>query len=153
MPEALLLTHPHEDHAGGAKRLSEVFSGGRIFAPEEVKGVETETVKDGMRFLNRIETLALPGHTRSCVGYLDRRNATLISGDSLQLCGVSRYTNGIRYPDAYLRSIDALREREISCILASHEYVPLGSIAKGKDAVLHYLDECARVCPRTESSK
>lgn len=143
-PAALLLSHPHGDHAGGARRLAEVFPGLPIYLSCEKRDLETRPLCDGDLFLGCVETVLLPGHTDSSCGFLDRRTGTLISCDCLQLRGVSKYTSGVKYPELYRASIDRLRGMAPSRILASHEYVPLGSVAEGKDAVARYLDECIR---------
>lgn len=143
-PEALLLTHRHGDHAGGAKRLSEIFPGMPVYSSEGCRDVPTRTLCDGDVLFDLIEVVMLPGHTDTSVGFLDRRTDTLLSGDCLQQRGVSRYTNGVKDREAYLRSIARLRTMRLSRILASHEYVPLGSTAEGEAAVRAYLDECER---------
>lgn len=143
-PEALLLSHRHGDHAGGAKRLSEIFAGLCIYSPEPLKTLETDRIAGGERFLRQIEVLQLSGHTKNSVGFYDRRDNTLISCDCLQLRGISRYRNGIGHPALYRESIGKLRTMPIKRIFASHEYDPLGSTAEGTEAVRRYLDECER---------
>jgi len=100
-PTALLLTHRHGDHAGGAYRLREHLPHLPIFSPEAVKQLEVSPISGGEGFLDRIEAIPLPGHTEHCVGYLDHQTKTLLTGDSLQQRGVSKYRDGIRYPALY----------------------------------------------------
>ena len=150
-PEMLLLTHRHGDHAGGAARLRELFPSMPVYSPEPLKACPVTSLAGGEVFLGRYEAILLPGHTGSSVGYLDRVSGTLLSGDCLQLWGVSRYTDNIAYPDRYLASIKHLRRLKPGRILASHEYVPLGSIAEGENAVMQYLDECERACLHMKS--
>ena len=143
-PEALLLSHHHGDHAGGARRLAEVFSGLRIYAPREIAGTEVLPLTDGMIFLGRLRAVMLPGHTDSSFGFLDSESGTLLSCDCLQQRGVSRYTNGVKHEDLYRASIGRIRDLPLQRIVASHEYVPLGAVAEGREEICRYLDECLR---------
>ena len=142
----LLLTHSHGDHAGGASRLLQVCPNVICRAYEPMEFPKFRPLEDGELLLERLQVVPLFGHTLHSVGYLDRWTNTLISGDCLQLSGVGKYTNGIRYPELYLQSIETIKEMQPDRIIASHDYVPLGSIAEGKDAVVRYLDACAQIC-------
>ena len=138
----LLLTHTHGDHAGGLRRLSEHYPDAKICSFEALP--RGERLSDGDRILGRLRVVHLPGHTLSSVGYLCEKTGTLLSGDCLQLRGVGRYTRGVRYPDHYLASLERLETMGLSAIIASHDYVPLGQIAEGGEAVKRYLDECRK---------
>ena len=151
-PEALLLTHRHGDHAGGADRLRELLPSLPIRSPEPLKTQEVTILHGGEVFLDRIEAISLPGHTANSMGYLDRKTGTLLSGDTLQLFGISRYRNGIRYPSLYRASIGRIRSMPLLRIIASHEYDPLGACAEGREAIEAYLDTCLSACP-TEDLK
>ena len=141
-PRALLLTHNHGDHAGGAERLLEHFPTMPIYAAEPPKSLPYLEIGEGDLLFDRLQVLHLPGHTRRSVGYLHLPSATLISGDCLQQRGVDKYVNGVRYPALYLQSISRLRTLPLRCILASHDYVPLGCSAVGAAEIAAYLDEC-----------
>lgn len=147
-PTALLLTHPHGDHAGGAKRLREHFPNLPVYCPAPLKTLEVLPVTEETPLPCGLAALSLPGHTATSVAYLHRPSGTLLSGDCLQQRGVSRYTNGIGYPEAYRASVERLRELPLARIIASHEYVPLGSRAEGREEIDRYLDECLRDCPK-----
>lgn len=138
----LLLTHTHGDHAGGIGRLSERYPQARVCSYEEVDISNACRLSDGDRILGRLRTVHLPGHTRFSVGYFCERTGILLSGDCLQLRGVGKYTRGVRYPELYLASIERLKAMEINGIAASHDYVPLGQFAEGREAVAKYLEEC-----------
>lgn len=142
----LLLTHSHGDHAGGSSRLLECCPDLHVCAYEDMDLPRFRRLTEGEILLDRLQVVPLLGHSSHSVGYLDRLTNTLISGDCLQLAGVGKYTNGIRYPELYLQSIETLRGMEIDRIIASHDYVPLGSFAEGNEAVRQYLDTCAEIC-------
>lgn len=142
----LLLTHTHGDHAGGARRLLECCPNLQVQTWKPLDLPRFSPLRDGEVVIGRLRMLALPGHSSYSVGYLDLPTKTLISGDCLQLAGVGKYVNGIQYPELYLQSIEKLRTMELDRIIASHDYVPLGSLAEGKDAVERYLEACAEIC-------
>jgi glyoxylase-like metal-dependent hydrolase (beta-lactamase superfamily II) len=147
-PRALLLTHPHGDHMGGAPRLLELFPEMEIYSAAPPKALPYLEIGDGTLLFDRIQAVLLPGHTDRSVGFLHLPTATLISGDCLQQRGVDKYTNGIRFPALYLQSIARLRSMPLRCILASHDYVPLGSTARGSAEITAYLTECEQDTPK-----
>lgn len=146
----MALTHKHGDHAGGASRLSELLPWACILSPEPKKGVSSVQLNDGEVLLGGMRAICLAGHTDRSFGFYDIKTRTLFSGDCLQLGGIGRYTNGIKYPELYLASVEKLRGMDIERIVASHEYVPLGSTAEGKKAVKIYLDTCEDIARKTE---
>ncbi len=141
----LLLTHEHGDHAGGISRLSECIPKAHVRASFEHPLQKEKLLSDGEYLLERLQVVLLPGHTQNSVGYLDLVTKTLLSGDCLQLGGIGKYRNGVRYPDLYRQSIETVKQMEIDRIVAAHEYDPLGSIAEGKEAVFEYLQTCLDV--------
>jgi glyoxylase-like metal-dependent hydrolase (beta-lactamase superfamily II) len=87
------------------------------------------------------------------MGYLDRQTGTLLSGDTLQLFGISRYRNGIRYPRLYRETVERIRQMPLLRIIASHEYDPLGACAEGRDAIEEYLNTCLQACPADDPER
>lgn len=138
----LLLTHSHEDHAGGAERLSGLLPDAVIGSAFERDKPRSIRLADGDVILDRLQVVALPGHTLDCIALYDTKTKTLLSADCLQLYGVGKYRRGVGYRDLYRSSIDKLRRMEIYRIVAAHEYDPLGSVAEGESAVTEYLDTC-----------
>lgn len=141
----LLLTHAHDDHAGGLPALLEAFPHARVQSITPFALPEFSPLQDGDMILGRLQAVLLPGHTRLSCGYLDLPTGTLLSGDCLQLAGVGKYIHGIGYPEAYRSSVEKLQKMDIRRIVAAHEYVPLGSIAEGREVVAAYLDACLQL--------
>jgi len=138
----LLLTHAHDDHAGGLPALLEAFPHAPVQSITPFALPEFSPLQDGDVILDRLQTVLLPGHTRLSCGFLDLPTGTLLSGDCLQLGGVGKYIHGIGYPELYRASIKKLRAMDIHRIVAAHEFEPLGSIAEGSAQVQAYLDTC-----------
>ena len=138
----LLLTHSHGDHAGGLNELRRAFPDATVAAYPSEGIPQARPLTDGEVLLGGLRVLHLPGHTAGAVGYLDLRTATLLSGDCLQLRGVGKYRNGIRFPQEYAESVNRLLAMDLRRIVAAHEYDPLGSRAEGRDGVVRYLRTC-----------
>ena len=138
----ILLTHSHGDHAGGAPALSARFPNVPVCSFQEMRFPLFHRLSDGEEVMGRLRVVHLPGHTPYSVGYLDLSNRLLLSGDCLQLRGVGKYTRGVSDKEAYFASIQRLESMEIETIVASHDYVPLGSTARGRKEVLQYLEVC-----------
>lgn len=135
----LLLTHNHDDHAGGFQRLREAFP----------HSDATNSLEDGKTVLGNLHAVFLPGHTCDSYGFLDTATKTLLSGDCLQLAGIGCYRNNISDVRLYVESIHKLQKMDIRCIVAAHEYDPLGSLAEGTPAVENYLNQCIQIVQRS----
>ena len=141
----LILTHSHRDHAGGISRLAECYPDAQIRAFAEVRLPHFSLLQDGEILMSDLQTVFLPGHKADAAGFLHLPSGTLLSGDCLQLAGISKYRNNIADRDAYERSIEKLQRMEIKRIVAAHDFDPLGSIAEGEDAVREYLEMCRKL--------
>ncbi len=144
---ALLLTHDHGDHAGGLPRLKELLPEAVVRTSFPAPFTDGELLRDGDLVMNRLQTVALPGHTKTSVAYLDLQTNSLLSGDCLQLKGIGKYRNNITEPLLYLQSVKRLMTMNLDRIIAAHEFDPLGSVAEGKTEVQTYLEECLRTAP------
>lgn len=110
--DMLIITHSHGDHAGGIKRIAEL-------APN------IELVTDARRLTSDISTYCLSGHTEDCIGVLDERTGTLISGDGLQGAGIGKYRCLLENKNAYIETIEKIKnDKKIENILFSHAYEP-----------------------------
>jgi hydroxyacylglutathione hydrolase len=123
-PVALLLTHHHNDHIGGAASLIERFDI-PCFAPHDARiALQCERVGDGERVAIDaldlgFETLAVPGHTTSHVAFVGA--GRVFCGDTLFSLGCGRMFEGT--PAQMLASLDRLAalpdDTEVCC---GHEY-------------------------------
>lgn len=100
-PVAVLLTHHHDDHIGGARALLERWPDLAVFAPADERiAFPTITVGDGQRIEAAgiaFEVIAVPGHTRSHIAYYtaDAGDGPLLfSGDTLFSLGCGRLFEG-----------------------------------------------------------
>lgn len=129
----LVLTHEHEDHSGGMERI--LYSAPNI-----------EVVREVRELFDKVCTYPMEGHTESCIGILDLRSNTLISGDGLQGAGVDKYRCYTKNREAYLQTIERIKnDKRIENILFSHEYEPWYSDrAFGRQMVDACLSECKK---------
>lgn len=120
---AVLLTHHHPDHVGGAAELV-AATGARCIAPVDPRiDLPCERVGDGAvlevdgRF--RFDTLAVPGHTLSHLAF--HGEGALFCGDTLFSLGCGRLFEGT--PAQMLASLDRLASLpDDTRVCCGHEY-------------------------------
>ena len=128
----LILTHNHGDHAGGKQRILELNPKIKI-----ISGVAE-------KILNDLTIYEMKGHTLDCIGVLDERTKTLISGDGLQGAGIGKYRCFLESREEYLKTIEKIRqEKKIKNILFSHAYEPWYKDGVfGREVVEKILKDC-----------
>ena len=123
VPAALLLTHHHPDHVGGAAELLRRWPGLPVFAPVDDR-IEVPCQRVGGGDIVevgpwRFDVLAIPGHTSSHVAF--HGHGVLFCGDTLFSLGCGRLFEGT--PAQMLASLDRLAtlppRTQVCC---GHEY-------------------------------
>ena len=147
-PKCIAISHMHDDHCGGMEALKKAYPDAKAVAFSNQKGCTA--LSDGEVLLGRYTAFNLPGHSDDCMALCDIKTKTLISCDCLQQYGIGKY--GTFYTDysKYLSSVERVRRLNPDMIVASHEFVPLGSIAKGS-SVNNFLDECENAAKNISS--
>lgn len=122
-PEAILLTHHHNDHVGGVAELHRRFPNLIVYGPEETRNKgTTKIVADGDR-INILEhefhVFSTPGHTSGHVCFYSA--PWLFCGDTLFSGGCGRLFEGTA-AQMYqsLQRINTLPEDTLIC--CAHEY-------------------------------
>ncbi|QOV64894.1 hydroxyacylglutathione hydrolase [Kosakonia pseudosacchari] len=122
-PEAILLTHHHNDHVGGVNTLRQHFPDIVVYGPEETqdKGT-TQIVKEGdvISVLGHdFSVFATPGHTLGHICFFS--SPYLFCGDTLFSGGCGRLFEGTasQMYQSFCK-IDALPDDTVIC--CAHEY-------------------------------
>ncbi|WP_313628185.1 hydroxyacylglutathione hydrolase [Kosakonia sp.] len=122
-PEAILLTHHHNDHVGGVKALRQHFPDVVVYGPEETqdKGT-TQIVKEGdvISVLGHdFSVFATPGHTLGHICFFS--SPYLFCGDTLFSGGCGRLFEGTasQMYQSFCK-INALPDDTVIC--CAHEY-------------------------------
>jgi hydroxyacylglutathione hydrolase len=121
---AILLTHHHLDHIGGAAALA-AQHGVPVYAPDDPRiAATTHPVTDGERIALAtpradFDVIAIPGHTSSHVAYVGA--GIVFCGDTLFSLGCGRLFEGT--PTQMLASLDRLSALpEDTLVCCGHEY-------------------------------
>ncbi len=147
----LVCTHLHGDHGGGIRFLLPSLQNAKVAAASkracELYGEENvKLIVDGDSLCG-IKVLSLKGHSLDCVGLLEEKSGTLIAGDAVQLCGITKYGCGVGHPAEYRKTLERISKMKLNMLVASHEYYPLGAVATGGE-IINYLDTASTVYKR-----
>jgi len=149
-PDFLVASHTHGDHVGGLKRIYKEYPRSKILMydkayQEEHKDLDITILENGQYICAKIKALNLSGHSNVCCVLLDERTNTLLTGDAVQLYGISHYGLVVSNIKGYIDTINILKGLKPENIVTSHEYVPLGAVAFGRKTTETYLD-CSIEC-------
>ncbi|RUL79698.1 hydroxyacylglutathione hydrolase [Dyella choica] len=156
---AILLTHHHNDHIGGAGALRKAHEV-PVYAPEDDRiSIATHRVRDGDALaltqpFARFQVMAVPGHTISHIVYAG--TGVLLCGDTLFSLGCGRLFEGTpAQMFSSLQRIAALPDNLLVC--CGHEYTAANgrfaqTVEPDNAALKQRLDEVAKLRAQQQPS-
>lgn len=156
---AILLTHHHNDHIGGADALREAYDA-PVYAPADARiAIATHRVRDGdavvlAQPVARFQVMAVPGHTLSHLVYAGE--GILLCGDTLFSLGCGRLFEGT--PAQMLSSLQRIASLPGDLLVCcGHEYTAANgrfaqSVEPNNTALKQRVDEVARLRAKHQPS-
>lgn len=84
----------------------------------------------------QFDVIHLPGHTPGSIALYDRTNRLLLSGDSIQGCGLQGHIAMVEDVTSYLESLHMVEQLDVACVIMNHPYTPFDStIVSGNDVL------------------
>jgi glyoxylase-like metal-dependent hydrolase (beta-lactamase superfamily II) len=122
---AIVLTHGHEDHSGGASKLAGM-TGAPVRAVDQAHRLGDEGLPPGAVITAggcEVEVVATPGHTADSVSLYLRADEAVLTGDTVLGRGTTVIADDGSLAD-YLDSLDRLHalasERQLTALLPGH---------------------------------
>ena len=145
--KCVFLSHSHRDHAGGLERFMQIFPDARVLTRSQKLAEKHKTAylpNDREVIFDVLEVVTINGHSDDCMAIFDRRSGTLLTDDCLQVYGVfgrGAWGSNITDISGHFHDLEKLKTINIKTLIASHDYHPLGYIAR-EDEVIKYIDTC-----------
>lgn len=122
-PIAILITHNHEDHINGIKKLTKKFPKLKTYGPSNSEEFGVKNILYGGEkiyfFKNKIKVLSTPGHTLNHISYYTA--PYLFCGDTLFSSGCGKvYSKNYESMFNSIKLISKLPDETFLCY--SHEY-------------------------------
>lgn len=148
--DAIILTHRHGDHIGGALRLRDATGGNLLCAASEREAIEADldgasvnyVVGDGYRLElgdSTLEFIDAPGHTLGSLCALHLQTGTLFSGDMVLGTGTTVISPDHGDMDAYMDSMAKLLDCDSDRIAPGHGPVIDAPEDKLRDLLAHRI--------------
>ena len=156
---AVLLTHHHNDHIGGAGALRDTYDI-PVYAPDDARiAVATHRLRDGDTLVlaqpfARFQVMSVPGHTLSHIVYAGE--GVLLCGDTLFSLGCGRLFEGT--PAQMLSSLQRIASLPGDLLVCSgHEYTAANgrfaqSVEPDNAALKQRVDDVARLRAKQQPS-
>jgi len=146
VPKALVATHHHPDHVGGAVALSERL-GLPLWAHQATAGRREGTVRFDRHIADgevieldgpvpvRLRAVHTPGHAPGHLCFVEERSRAMIAGDMVASIGTILVEPGDGDMTLYLESLRRMAEMQPSLLLPAHG----GPIRDPQDKLAHYV--------------